>query len=114
MLFDSSNSFSKSWRASSSVAMSTPKAIHPSVASTDSTSPVTPIQNPAWASPRFLGVSPASTFFTPLRPSTTAAIEHPTDTIDESPAVNRSRVTETRESTKPATAGLLSGTCCWG
>ena len=76
--------------------------------------PTQPMMKPACARPRCLGVSPASTFCFPLREQMIPAMAQPIETIVESPAEMMSRPRETIDSTKPATACPLSGTCCWG
>ena len=72
------------------------------------------MMTPACARPRCLGVSPASTFFLPLREYTIPTIAQAIEMIVEKPAEMISRLPETSEKTKPATAGPLSGTACWG
>ena len=84
------------------------------VARTERTRLTQPMMKPACARPRCFGVSPASTFFLPLREYTIPTIAQPIETIDERPAEMISRPPETSENTKPATAGPLSGTACWG
>ena len=72
------------------------------------------MMKPAWARPRCLGVSPASTFFFPFREHTIPAMAQPSETIVDRPAEITSSPSATSESTKPATACPLSGTACWG
>ena len=104
-----SSSFSKSSRNSSLVIRATRIRPQTIVARTASTSPTIPMMKPAWASPWFFWVSPRATLALPLRESTIPATEQPIDTSDEMPPERNSNPADTSDSTKPVTAGPLSG-----